>query len=480
MSDAYKKREEDAVIAADHLVGNVLLKPSQFAALAAKVTVDAFPSGTARVAWELMTSLATDGRVTAGGIEAAFARGGISKEYVADLQRRILPEKVDALMKYVETILYFDGLRRAEQVGLRLADSARKGISSGEDLVGKAMTELVRAISPQGQLSPIENAVSEIEAVLETGGRPGAGLGYQTGFDALDVYLSLYDGVCLTLAGRPSMGKSQLAFQIALAVANQIVATGDKGCVAIFSTEMPEADVALRLTQSMCGVSTHRFKRGELNLTEKENLRTAAEALRKLPIYIDSSSAPTIAEVAFRATALHQRSPIRLLIFDYIENSGETNDSEERRVSATAKGLKGLSVSLKTCVLMLSQLSRKVEDRPDKRPQLSDLRYSGDIEAASDAVVTMLRPGYYIERGIKGVYLASDADADNVCYAFVAKNRNGPTGEAKLAWDKGFSRFVPYQSEEGDPFRGKTNSDKKDPTDLREAWNRVARQTWEE
>lgn len=271
----------------------------------------------------------------------------------------------------------------------------------------------------------------------------GKAEGVSTGFKDLDQYFRLVDGELLTIAARPSQGKTVLGMQLAENVAKQLQRTNDPGCVAVFSAEMTGWSLVHRMASALSGVNAHKLRMGQGTPEESEKLLAAIERIKSLPIWIDDGSAPTTALMMSRLAVLNETNPIRLMMFDFMELGGDRASSEEQRISQIVISLKDIAKALSIPVIALSQLNRGVETRANKMPTLADLRYSGQIEQVSDIVAFIMRPEYYVERG-----MAVDVpieDQEGVAYIGIAKNRQGPVTNVKLAFEKQYARFANLQ-----------------------------------
>jgi replicative DNA helicase len=268
----------------------------------------------------------------------------------------------------------------------------------------------------------------------------GKAEGFSTGFPSLDGYFRLVEGEMVVIAARPSQGKTILGVQIAENVARRLQADGDAGSVAIFSAEMTGWSLVVRMAGAMSGVNTHNLRMGKGQQGDAGRLKASINELKRLPIWIDDGSAPTTKTMLEQLTDLNETNPIRMMLFDFMELGGDRAQSEELRVGSIAVGLKDIAKKLKIPVVALSQLNRGVEDRANKMPGLSDLRYSGQIEQVADVVAFIMRPEYYVERGMK-IEVESKDDLKGVAYISIAKNRHGPVANVKLAFVKQLSKF---------------------------------------
>ena len=256
--------------------------------------------------------------------------------------------------------------------------------------------------------------------------------GVPAGFRELDLLTSGFQpGNLVILAARPSMGKSALGFCIA---ANLGVRHGTP--VALFTLEMSKSEVTQRMMCSEAKVESQRLRTGRLAPDDWPRLTTACDRLMKAPIYVDDSGSITIMELRSKARRLKSREPsLGLIVVDYIQlmTSGSNAENRVQEVSQISRALKVLARELELPILAMSQLSRAVEQRHDKRPLLSDLRESGSLEQDSDLVFFVYRDEYY---------LGEESDQQGIAEIILAKHRNGPTGTIKLSFLRRYAKFA--------------------------------------
>jgi replicative DNA helicase len=260
-------------------------------------------------------------------------------------------------------------------------------------------------------------------------GVPGTGV--STGFSDMDaITAGLHPSDLVILAARPSMGKTAMALNIARNVALQ-----ERQPVAIFSIEMAKEQLALRLLTSEARVNQDAVRHALISDDDMTRLANAVERLWDCPIFIDDSPNATVLEMRGKARRLKAEHGLGLIVVDYLQlmHAPGNSDNRVQEIAQIARGLKGLARELKVPVIALSQLSRMVESRSPRRPQLSDLRESGAIEQDADLVMFLYRPAYYGEDELKRVGLDPATQA-NVTEAIIAKQRNGPVGTIKLVW----------------------------------------------
>ncbi|HYG26676.1 MAG TPA: DnaB-like helicase C-terminal domain-containing protein, partial [Caulobacteraceae bacterium] len=263
------------------------------------------------------------------------------------------------------------------------------------------------------------------------------------------------------LAGRPSMGKTALATNIAFHVARNYAwapqpdgsrKTVNGGVVAFFSLEMSAEQLSMRLLADVSGVSSDRLRKGEIDASEFGRVRDAAIEIQDSPLFIDATGGLSISKLAARARRLKRSSGLDLIVVDYLQlvtgGDGKGEQNRVQEVSMITQGLKALAKELSVPVVALSQLSRQVENREDKRPQLSDLRESGSIEQDADVVMFVFRESYYLGRAEprEGTpeHLTWQEDMDRVAgqaEVIIGKQRHGPIGTVKLAFNADLTKF---------------------------------------
>ncbi len=259
--------------------------------------------------------------------------------------------------------------------------------------------------------------------------------GVPTGFTDLDEMTSgLQPSDLVIIAGRPSMGKTSLAMNIA-----ENAAVGHKLPVAVFSMEMPGTQLALRMMASLGRINAHRVRTGKLDDDDWPRLTSAVSLLNEAPIFIDDSPALTPMELRSRARRLKREHGLGLIIIDYLQLMQSSDRNEENRateVSNITRALKGLAKEMDVPVIAMSQLNRSVESRPDKRPVMSDLRESGAIEQDADVILFIYRDEVYNK----------DSPVKGTAEIIIGKQRNGPIGEVRLTFLGEYTRFENYTS----------------------------------
>jgi replicative DNA helicase len=309
-------------------------------------------------------------------------------------------------------------LEVAEQAIFDIAEAQiREGFQSLEDVI-------------KGSFRRLES-MAEMEGFLT---------GLPTGFRDFDRYTSgLQPSDLIIVAGRPSMGKTALALNVGY---NAAKTTGK--AVAVFSLEMSKQQLGIRLLGFDAGINANKLRTGFLRDKEWERLTDAANRLSELPIFIDDSSTVGVLEMKAKCRRLRKKYDLGLVIVDYLQliQGRKSAESRQLEISEISRMLKALAKDLDVPVVAVSQLNRRVEDRPNRRPQLADLRESGAIEQDADVIVFIYRDE---------VYHPDSEESRNVAEINVAKQRNGPTGMFKLTFRKELTAFGDYAEDEPPP-----------------------------
>ena len=313
----------------------------------------------------------------------------------------------------------YDGTEDAFEI---LDQAERKIFEITETHLKKTFTGMDRAV---------RDALEYIEAIHSNTKQK---FSVPTGFYELDEMLGGFQkSDLIIIAARPSMGKTALALTLA-----RNAAVDHKIPVGIFSLEMATMQLIIRMLCAEGRLNAHLVRTGKLPSEEGIKLSKNAHRLIESPLFIDDTPAQTVLEIRAKARRLKAEKNIGMIVIDYLQlMQGPANsESREREISHISRSLKSLSKELNIPVIALAQLNRAVETRTDKRPQLSDLRESGSIEQDADVVLFLNRPEYY---GIKN--FSDGSSTDGVAEVIVGKQRNGPTGEIRLAFIKEYARF---------------------------------------
>ena len=306
-------------------------------------------------------------------------------------------------------------LEKAEQTIFNIAESQiKEGFQSLNQVIKGSMERVVKAGESKGFLT-----------------------GITTGFEHFDrLTAGLQPSDLIIVAGRPSMGKTALALNMGYNAAKST-----KKGIAVFSLEMSRQQLGIRLLGFESRIDATRLRTGRLNKDEWQELIDSADRLSEIPIYIDDSSAISVLEMKAKCRRLKKRGELGLVIVDYMQliQGRRSAESRQLEMSEISRGLKGLAKDLDIPVMALSQLNRKVEDRPNKRPQLADLRESGAIEQDADVIVFIYRDEFYNPQS---------EESRNIAEIIIGKQRNGPTGSVKLTFLKELTRFENFIQED--------------------------------
>jgi replicative DNA helicase len=380
---------------------------------------------------------------------------------------------------FAEQVYELSLLRALISVGREMVENA---IDTSSDVDPKGQIEeaeaaLYRVAEEGGGEGSIKTfahatrlAVQMAEKALNTGG----GLsGVTTGLDSLNAKTGgLHPSDLIIIAGRPGMGKSSLATNIGFNAAQRLVRDIADGiapersagaAVAIFNLEMSADQLATRILAEQSGIPSENLRMGKISQQDFRNLARAAGDLEGLPLYIDDTPALSIAALRTRARRLKRQKGIGLVIVDYLQllqgTGRSSSDNRVQEISEISRGLKSLAKELNLPVIALAQLSRAVEQREDKRPQLSDLRESGSIEQDADIVLFIYREEYYVaarepKRPVEGdeakIFESHDQWARDMERVYglseliIGKQRHGATGKVKLKFESKITRFSDY------------------------------------
>ena len=366
-------------------------------------------------------------------------------------------------------------LRELVSVGRNLVNSAldtSESVEPMEQIAGAeaALYKVAEGASVGSEAQSFRTsslaAIQQIERALNSGGHIS---GRTTGLDDLNAKVGgLHDSDLIILAGRPAMGKTSLATNIAFNCADRYLRDMKDGIapeksvgapVAFFSLEMSADQLATRILAEQAEISSERLRMGKISHEDFQRISFASQRLAELPLYIDDTPALSIAALRTRARRLKRRHDIGLVVVDYLQllqGTGRASDNRVNEISEISRGLKTLAKELSVPVIALSQLSRAVESREDKRPQLSDLRESGSIEQDADMVWFVFREDYYIaakepkvpqgddDAKTHEVHAAWQSEMERVfglAELIVAKQRHGSTGKVRLRFEARITKF---------------------------------------
>nr|WP_225732895.1 MULTISPECIES: replicative DNA helicase [unclassified Pseudoclavibacter] len=325
-------------------------------------------------------------------------------------------------------------LRRLVEVGTHVAQLGYNAEGEVTDLVNEAQAEIygVGGKDQSEDVSPLSAAVEKAIAEIESAkGRDGSMTGVPTGFVDLDKLTNgLHSGQLIIVAARPGLGKSTLALDFA-----RSAAIAHNMPTAFFSLEMGQTEIAMRLLSAEAGVELQKLRKGMLDGQDWTTIASTHGRINDAPLYLDDSPNLTLVEIRAKCRRLKQQIGLKLVVIDYLQlmTSGKKVESRQQEVSEFSRALKLLSKELNVPVVALSQLNRGPEQRQDKRPALSDLRESGSIEQDADMVILLHRESSYEPGAVSGL-----GEAEMI----VAKHRNGPTANLRVAFQGHLSRFA--------------------------------------
>jgi replicative DNA helicase len=315
-------------------------------------------------------------------------------------------------------------------------------LTSAEDLLYRVRSR--RESRDFVQLREVLDNYMEASATAETSLEQGAGP-IPTGFTDLDRILGgLQRADLVIVAGRPSLGKSTLALDIAHNAAKEGATTG------IFSLEMSQEQLVMRLLSAEAEVDSHLLRLNLITEQQQQRVINAVGGLSDLPIFIDDSPLQNIVELRSKARRLSMEHGLDLLIVDYIQllQGGGRQDNRVQEMSDISRALKGMARDLKIPLIAISQLSRAVEQRPSHRPQLSDLRDSGSIEQDADVVIFIYRDDMYVSEEEWERMHPTQSYPKNIADIIIAKHRNGPLGNVNMYFRNQFARFENLATQE--------------------------------
>lgn len=324
-------------------------------------------------------------------------------------------------------------LRRLIRTATQIASSGYAGAEDVRELISDAERRILEISGRRSEgFVPIRDVLMDVfERVEFLYNHKGGVTGIPSGYPDLDKLTSGFQKSDLIIvAARPSVGKTAFALNVA-----QNVGVRAKETVAIFSLEMSAAQLVQRMICAEANVDANRMRTGHLEGDDWEKLTMAIGSLSEAAIYIDDSPALTTADIRAKCRRLKQERGLGLIVIDYLQlihGRGRTADNRQQEVSEISRSLKQIARELEVPVIALSQLSRSVEQRQDKRPMMSDLRESGSIEQDADIVAFLYRDDYYNQ----------ESEKKNIIEVIIAKQRNGPVGTVELVFLKNFNKFV--------------------------------------
>lgn len=422
------------VDAEESILGGILLDPDAIGRVADILTADAFYINSHRDIYKSAMQLHTQGQPTdlmsvatwLSDHELLERVGGTAK--LAQLvDRTVSAVNID---RYAKLVVEKYLRRQLIQAGNEIVQLGYDTVLELEAVFDQSEQKIFGLTQkrPQQGLTPISETLIQTFQEIETRHEGVALPGLPSNFYDLDAMTGGFQrSDLIVIAGRPSMGKTSFAMAVARNIA-------EKMPVAIFSLEMSKEQLVQRMLASEAGIESNYLRTGRISQNQWEPLSYALGSLSNLPIYIDDTANQSVMQMRSQARRLQAEhgDQLGLILIDYLqlmEGSGSENRVQE--ISRITRSLKGLARELNVPVIALSQLSRGVEARTNKRPMMSDLRESGSIEQDADLVIMLYRDEYY----------SPDTPDRGIAEVIITKHRNGPTGVMKLIFDPQFTRF---------------------------------------
>ena len=439
MSEDFRIPPHD-LVAEQSVLGAVFISPETMASLADELVPDDFYKPANKIVFKTMLSLLEKGEpIDATTMVSALTNQGHIKEigglnYVVELVNSTPTSK--NVEHYAKLVKEKSTLRRVIADLSDSLSSAYQGDVSISDIIAQTEKSMLD-ISNQNTGTGFRNVADILDThmqIVETRSQTdGFVTGLSTGFVGLDkITTGLHEGNLIILAARPAMGKTALALNIA-----KYVATKERKPAVIFSLEMGAEELIERMLASEGMVPAYHLKTGNLSTDEWKRLVQAQNNLYDVPIFVDDTAGIRISEIRSNARKLAQEmGGLGVIIIDYLQLiTGAKGENRQQIVSEISRELKILAKDLKVPVIALSQLSRAVEQRQDKRPMLADLRESGSIEQDADIVAFLYREAYYQKEQ------ADSQESNNVTELILEKNRHGSLGTVKLYFHKEYTKF---------------------------------------
>ena len=353
--------------------------------------------------------------------------------------------------------------RELIKISENIIDSAKENDleSNGQNIIEnseKLLYDLAEKGTFSSSLIKFDDAMKQtIEMASAAYKNEGGIVGVPTGLRDLDDKLGgLHQSDLVIIAGRPSMGKTSLATNIAFNAAKNILDNGSKSSVAFFSLEMSSEQLSTRIISEQARIGSNDIRRGRISDEQFDQFLETSKNISELPLFIDETPALSIAAMSNRARRIKRLHGLDLIVVDYIQlmkGSLNNKDGRVQEISQITQGLKAIAKELGVPVLALSQLSRQVEQRDDHKPQLSDLRESGSIEQDADVVMFVYREGYYLQRKEPreatvehAEWQAKMNEVAHLAEIIIGKQRHGPIGKVTLEFEERFTKFKDTQN----------------------------------
>ena len=419
------------------VLGAVLVDPVQFSTLATRLHPEYFKIQLHCDIYSLMYQMHITGQqidiitvIEAGVRHGVFENNEDAKAYLIKLaDSAISPSSIDAYISIIEEKFMVRQLMMASKEIFDLASAGTEETGALLDFAEKKIFDIRNDKEVKGltHIRPI--IATQINSLMELCENPDSNKisGLHTSFSSLDKYIfGLNPSDLILIAARPGMGKTSFATNIATNVAKLY----RNKTICIFSLEMSKEQIVSRILSSEARIASDEMRTGKINSTKWAEIGEAADVLSRLNIYVDDTANISIGEMKAK---LRRMKDLGLVVIDYLQlmSTNRKDGNRVNEISEITRNLKIMAKELSVPVITLSQLSRGPEQRPDKRPMLSDLRESGSIEQDADIVLFLFRAGYYNK----------ESENPNGCECIIAKNRHGETSTIGLNWDGQYTRF---------------------------------------
>lgn len=434
MDELLSRQTPHSVEAEQAVIGAALFDPSCVASVVELLRPDDFYTETNRAIFDTISSMFTAGQkidpvTILDEMKVLGYKDKADRDYFIQLMD-VTPTSAN-VGEYARIVREKKMLRDLQQICNEIFDMTRNEQESA-GTIAELAEQKIYAVRQGREISGLRHIKSVIKDVYdqldELAANPGKLPGLPTGFSDLDSALGgLNKSDLILIAARPAMGKTSFALNMALSAAKQ---SGKD--VAVFQLEMSDTQLTTRMISSEALVDSRKLRMGTLDEGDWEKIAHVSATLSRTNIYIEDSSAITVSEIKAKCRRLGSR--LGLVVIDYLQLMQGSRHSENRvqQISEISRSLKVMARELNVPVLCLSQLSRGPEQRPNKRPMLSDLRESGAIEQDADVVIGLYREGYYNK----------DCENPNSAEAIVLKNRKGETGTVELMWMGDYTTYV--------------------------------------
>lgn len=419
------------------VIGSMLMDREAVIVATDMLTKDDFYSAQYGILFEAMAQLNREGKpADLVQVQEKVRQSGAPQE-IAEMEflREVLatvPTSAN-IRHYAEIVKNKSVLRKLIRVSAKIEEECYEAKDDINNILFEAEKNITAVTQGGGnaEFQPIGEVVIEALDRMQAAAKAGGKItGIATGFADLDYKTAgLQNSDFILVAARPSMGKTAFVLNIA-----QYVSVKHDITTAIFSLEMSKVQLVNRIISMESKVDSKNIRTGNLSVAEWSNIAEGASAVGNSKLIIDDTPGISIGELRSKCRKLKRDNNLGLIMIDYIQlmSGGGKSESRQQEVSEISRALKGIARELNVPVIALSQLSRAVEGRPDKRPMLSDLRESGAIEQDADVVMFIYRDDYY----------KKDSDRKGIAEIIIAKQRNGPTGTVELAWIPDLTKFA--------------------------------------